>query len=1417
MRSGNFSFTLYYSAFNKVTLTFFMLLYIYGSILFSQPINFRHLTINDGLSQNAVFAILQDSKGFMWFGTTDGLNRYDGYSFKVFNHNPFDTTTVSSNNISFLFEDSRGLIWIGTREADVSIYNQRDGSYNRIKLNSVKNKNFNSEITSIVEDADSNIWISTNNNGLYKVSPVKESRVENPQWFFKVSKIESGIGSNKIYSLLVDSKGILWAGTESNLCKYDRTKNAFIRYFINSKNPSAPNDPSDNSIPSIYEDSKGNFWLGTLSGLVLFDREKESYKTFPHHFDVYRYGWGVIGNIIEDSHGKLWLGTAAELMIFDTKTKSYNYIRNDPFDAKSLSYNLVSGLCMDKTGIVWVGTAGGGINIYDPKANRFSTYVRKKEPDSRVTGFSIRSIIEDDEENIWISTEVLYKWNRATGEFKSFEKSSYDIEAFGNTGGFSMINSSDGKLWICSTEGLFRHDPQQGKIRLYKHTINDESGLPQKNVSAVIEDSKKRIWVTTESYLCRLTDQEKGIFKKYKLQKEHRESNENIRSVIHEDFQNNIWIGTKRGLIHFNSKNESMTLYSTDASDSQSLNENNIKSICADPYEPEKYLWIGTGGGGLNKLDIETKKFTHFTEENGLPNNVVYGILSDSKGNLWLSTNKGLSRFNIKTKSFRNFNVSDGLQSNEFNTGAFYKSKKEEFFFGGINGLNYFYPDSIKENPFKPEIVLTGFKILNTSSSNEKENSIQKNISEIKQINLSHDDNFIQLEFAALDYSAPEKNQYAYILENFNNEWIRSGTVRTATYTNLSPGEYVFRVKGSNNDGVWNEQGISITIIVTPPWWSTWWAYILYGLIFLSGLYGIRQYELNRINLKNQLKIEKVETDSLRNLDQVKSHFFANISHEFRTPLTLILGQIESVMSSDVDTKEKGKLQVANRNARRLLTLINQLLDLSKLEAGSMELNSEQHNIVSFLKSLFYSFESMAEEKNILIRFESECENIQLTFDPDKMEKIFFNLISNAFKFTHAKGEIKVSLIVRHAEFISASSIKWEIPKQARLPVGQVRDDNTKDYVEISIKDNGIGIPADRLPHIFDRFYQVDNSATREHEGTGIGLALTKELVELHKGTITVNSEVGKGTEFIITLPVCDTKSKEEKSVELSLHKTSAEITLEDVSLPDSVLSQTDDIQSPTTQSQQEIILIAEDNTDVRTYIREQLGDQYKICEAMNGEEALLIAQKEIPDLIITDVMMPKKDGYQLSKEIRHDEKTSHIPIIMLTAKAGLDDKIEGLETGIDDYLTKPFSAKELRVRVKNLIYQRARLRKKFSTIRVIKPSEVSTNSVDKIFLEKVTKTIETKFEEEEFGVEILAEEINMSVSQLTRKLNALIDQPPGQLIRSFRLQRAADLLKQNAGTVAEICYKVGFNDQAYFSRAFKKQFGVSPSEYRTS
>lgn len=534
----------------------------------------------------------------------------------------------------------------------------------------------------------------------------------------------------------------------------------------------------------------------------------------------------------------------------------------------------------------------------------------------------------------------------------------------------------------------------------------------------------------------------------------------------------------------------------------------------------------------------------------------------------------------------------------------------------------------------------------------------------------------------------------------------------------------------------------------------------------------------NKIEITlNELKIAQAQ---LQELDKLKSRFFANISHEFRTPLTLILGQIDSIMSGNIGVKVKGRLEIAERNARRLLTLINQLLDLSNLESGSIKLKAEQHNIVSFFKNLFYSFESLAESQKIILKFESEYKNIPVVFDPDKLEKIFYNLISNAFHFTNSEGEIEVSLSV------------------------------VDSYVEIRVKDSGIGIPSDRLPFIFDRFYQVDGSATRKYEGTGIGLALTKELVTLHQGNISVVSKEGEGSEFIVQLPLDDFEIERNEFYKL---KTDTAFLVKDFDATG--IEEKVPVTDSSGPDNDEIILIVEDNPDVRNYIRELLEADYNVIEASNGEEGVLEATNEIPDLIITDVMMPEMDGFQFCKKVRNNEKTSHIPLIMLTAKAGFEDKIEGLESGSDAYITKPFKAKELEVQVKNLLKQRTLLRARFSKLTVIKPSEVSAISADQVFLQKAIEKIENHFGDFQFSTEPLAEHLNMSVSQLNRKLNALIGQPSGQLIRSLRLQRAADLLRQNTASVSEICYNLGFNDHSYFSRAFKKQFGCSPSAYK--
>lgn len=1350
----------------------------------SQHHSFKNISINDGLSQNTVYSILKDSKGYMWFGTKDGLNQYDGYNFVVYQNDPFDTTTISASHISTIYEDSRGLIWVGTFDGGLNLFDRSLEVFYRISLGSIglQHGGFY-EIKAITEDLDSNIWVATNGDGLYKLEQQEDDDFRfTKKHFSHTTGNGESLSSNEIISLHADNQRILWIGTEKGLDKLNIEDETFKHYNINVKNAASSEISSKLSVSSIFQAKSGILWLGTIGGLVSFSRDDERYKFYPHKYNVEQYGWGNIRQITEDSDSCLWLATAMELMKFNPKSKKYSSFTHDPLDTRSLSYNSVASLYYDDTEILWVGTAGMGVDYYNQRAARFSKLQVNSKLLSQQNDFSIRSVLEDYKGNIWVSTNVLFKWERTTGKIISFENKSAGTDAFGNSDVFSMVQTSDGNIWAGTAEGLYRYHPEKKTIKHYPYKSNSLNGLPQKAVYSVFADANDTIWLATENYLSKLVDHEKGIFHNIVYQAGP-PLVEKYRPVISQDTKNRIWLGTKFGLYRLNSDNKTFSVYKNEPLKMTTLSNNQIKSICVDPLYPDRYIWIGTTGG-LNRMDTEEETFVSYTIKDGLPNNVIYGILPDNNNNLWLSTNKGLSRFNPQAGQFRNYSVNDGLQSNEFNTGAYFHSKSGELFFGGIKGLNYFNPEEIKNNENLPDVVLTKIKLGNINISHKTHPEVlNKSVGLTKQINLSHKEDIVTFEFAALEYSAPEKNEYAYMLENLSDKWINATGTRSATFTHLPPGNYIFRVKASNNDGIWNEEGLAIELNVKPPWTNTWYAFLIFGAGFIGLIFVARHYEMNRIRLKNQLKIEKVTADSLREIDQVKSQFFTNISHEFRTPLTIILGQLENVLSSEIDSNDKMKLLVANRNARRLLTLINQLLDLSKLEAGDMKMDTSKYNIVSFIKSVLYSFESMADAKQISLFFESSSENIPVNFDLDKMEKVFYNLISNAIKYNRKLG--KVAIKIRNVDSL---------------------------FVEVSVEDSGAGIPDRYVPFIFNRFYQVDESSTRNFEGTGIGLALVKELVELHKGTVNVKSKEGEGTVFYVKLPFTEA-GKEADTQEIP--KVNHDI------LPDYypqketiVKEEVINEQAKSSADKNEIILIVEDNKDVRTYIREQLEKNFQVKEAADGEEGLKLAREILPDLIVSDLMMPKINGLQLCKTIRQDEMTSHIPIIMLTAKADLEDKIEGLEGGVDDYITKPFSAKELKVRIRNLLIQRKLLGERFKKATIIKPSEVSIVSADQTFLEKIIKLIEDNFENQDFNPDSLASEVNMSVSQLNRKLNALINQPAGQLIRSLRLQRAADLLKHKAGTIAEICYQLDFNDPAYFSRAFKKQFGCSPTEY---
>ncbi|HEX9892830.1 MAG TPA: two-component regulator propeller domain-containing protein, partial [Gemmatimonadales bacterium] len=1332
-----------------------------------ERVAFRHLTIADGLSQNAVQAIVQDHRGFMWFGTKDGLNRYDGYQFVVFRHDPFDSTSISDSDITALFEDKAGWLWVGTRGGGLNRFDRASERFQRYRSGP------NRPITSIAEDAGG-IWIGTDGEGLFRITAQDSGPGAFQRWVHDAVDSRS-LSNNRINAVLADRRGDVWVGTESGLDRLDRSSGGpagFTKYRARSD---APNGLIDREASALYEDAQGRLWIGSLPGVSVFDSARTRISHFYHRYRTYRYGWGEAVEMQEDRAGRIWIATASELMQLDPSTGSFRYFRHNPLDPQGINSNLPIALFRDRSDILWIGTNGYGLNLHDPKANRFGLFRRPASPTqrpSRQAGFSVYTLFEDAAGTIWIDAGLLYRWNRATGAFTSFETSSSRPDDFGNTGVWAIVENPPGGLWTATYRGLYRYEIATGRSRLYRHDPADAGGLPEQVVFDVFQDRDGTLWVVTENYLARLTDPESGRFTSYPY-KEHPTTGQWVFPSTVQDPEGFLWLGSNEGLARFDPATGSFRRYRSDPRRPISLSNDAIRALLPDPKQPRRFLWIGTAGGGLNRFDRETETFTHFTEDTGLPNNVVYGVLADGGGKLWLSTNRGLSRFDPETGRFRNYDANDGLQSNEFNSGAAFKSRSGELFFGGIYGFNYFRPEDIRDNPHVPEVAITAFRRGNRFETvRDSGTALDRSIPETDTLRLSYQDDVIGLEFAALEYSAPAKNRYAYRLVGFNDEWIESGAVRSATYTNLPPGRYTFEVKGSNNDGVWNETGASLAILISPPWWQTWWAYSLYVVLAFSALYGARQYEMNRLRLKSRLEIEQVEAEQLRQLDRARSRLFANVSHEFRTPLTLTLGPLDDLragLHGPLTPAMADQVELARRNAGRVLELINEILELARAEAGRTAVRARRLDLGGFVAGVARSFVPLAERKAIGFEVVPPTEPITLYADPGHLEKVVSNLLSNAFKFTPRNGAVRLTVTADAAT------------------------------ARIGVRDSGPGIPADERTRVFDRFHRVEATAGNQ-PGTGIGLALAKELAGLHGGSITVESEVGVGSSFVVALPLgrahlTDDQIAAEGEIVTapSTHPIIPPRPEMTPALSEKVPAAEDDVTT---------VLIIEDNDEVRAYVRQHLMPAYRVLEAVDGEAGLEMTRRLLPDLVLSDVMMPGLDGYALCRAIKTDPETEFIPVILLTARAEPADRLAGLREQADDYLTKPFEVGELLTRIENLIAIRRRLRERFKgTVPApaprLQPTPAAVEPADEQFLDRVRMAIEANLDEESFNVEKLAREVAHSRGHLHRRLRHLLGETPSDLIRRMRLERAAQLLESQTGSVAEVAYSVGFKSVA--------------------
>jgi len=1355
-------------------------------VIMREALKFEHLNVEDGLSQSWVHCIIQDRKGFMWIGTQDGLNKYDGYNFKIYKYNSDDSTSIGSNYIRTIYEDHLGELWIGTIGGGLCRYDRYNDAFVRYQYSG---DNPNSICTNAVvcifeseNDDRYTLWIG-GNNGLNKYNRKSDDFT---RYYPEENKLKFKTNVNWIGSITQDRSGQVWIGTwREGLFKYNAEKDRFVRYQLRPEHSGTfVNQYVWKLFGSRWND-KSIIWMGSdINGLYKIDTEHDQIKNYFLQSDNPA---SISDNRIitiyqkPDENNVLWIGTEqGGLNRLNIRTEEFTHFKHQTGCQQSLKDNRVMSIFEDKSGLMWIGTLQG-ISKFEPRNPNFQTIQENTVHPNGLRGNYVTAIHESGMKNnqpvLWIGTRAdgLNSLNRNSGRFTTFTHVPENINSISSNWITTISEfqyNGRNVLWVSTIGGFNRIDLVTKQIKRFY--------IPQKNpvhneILAQCVDKNGRVWLGTQGTFLFSFDPVSEQFTEYK-------TFWSIINTLYVDRLGMLWIGTGGGLFKMNTSTLDRKRYWHNASDPKSISNNIVWSIIEDR---EGIIWIGTSGG-LNRFDRNTETFSSFEEKDGLSNNTVRAMLEDDHGNLWLSTNKGISHFNPITKEFRNYDATDGLQGDEFYWDASCMNSRGEMFFGGINGLTYFHPDSIIENTYIPPIVLTDFQIFNKSIKPGIDSPLKEPVSEVKEIILSHNQTNFTLEFAALDYHNSGKNKYAYMMENVDPDWVHTDASRRfATYTHLDPGEYVFQVKGSNNDGIWNETGTSVKITILPPWWRTTWAYLSYIVFIIALIYFLRRYELNRLGLKHNLEIKDLETGKLLEMDHLKSKFFANISHEFRTPLTLILAPIDELVTETRFESHRKVFKRIKHNAKRLLSLINQLLDLSRLEASELKLHAIRSDIVQLSRSLLANFESMAVARNISLKFKSSAKALWVWLDTECYEKIITNLLSNAFKFSEGDSVITIEL--------------QENPSSDKFESGSVT---------ISVSDQGKGMPDGEVEKIFNRFYQTDDDLSRSYEGSGIGLALVKELVELHHGTIGVKSFIGKGTKFTIELHL----GKSHLSMnEISKSTPEAKKELKELYSDDS--DEVDDHESAIEQ-EKATILIVEDNRDMQQHLAEILQKDFNLHFANNGERGLSSATEKIPELILSDVMMPEMNGIEMCKKIKTDKRTSHIPVILLTARAGEESKLEGLDTGADEYLEKPFSKRELMTRIRNLIAQRKHLQLKFAKNITFQVSEMEINRLDKDFLSEVISCIEKNLSSSEYSVEILANDLFLSRIQLHRKLSALCGKSASEFIRSYRLAKAAELFDSKQGNVSQVAYQTGFNSLNYFSKMFKQQYGVLPSEY---
>lgn len=1360
----------------KAKLLLIYLILLISFISSANSIRFNHLTSDDGISQSEVYAFLEASNGFMWFGTVDGLNRYDGYNIKTFNTDRYNPNSLSNNTIKCLLEDEMGRIWIGTDDG-LNYYDPNTENIYRVKIDN------NNKISVMSLFLHNDQLLVGSSNGLWTTT-LPDNHIQVDEMKFKI--IDSPFKERKIRTMIKSSFGGVWVLSVTNIIRLDFKLGKTDPVIVEKINFDGIGDFTD-----CVEDSTGCLWI-TLraNGIARYNPITKKLKVLSNDKTYAKYSKECV-KIVLGKDGKFWIGTFDEGLIliqFNYSQEIIEHIESvkySPRNYSGLNTNLIYTLYVTKNDKIWVGTIGSGINIYNPEQKKFQHYIIQGLRDEFGNSNFIRSVSVDNQNRILAGThkDGLYLVDRKTNESKKI--------GFGKETVFHIQKYEENKYFICTSNGISLVELVGDNLKIYKK----EGKYDKTSSFYVVKGNANIYWRATLDGLVRMRVIQNEIVDDFKYTKNSNPaiSINNCRILFFDNEANQLFVGTEGGGLNCLKLDKNGYPQKTEVfmkgDDPNSISNNYVRSIIQDR---DKNIWIGTYEG-LNKL-IETsdgtKKFISYTKKNGLPNNMIESIVEDNNHFLWIGTNSGLSKFSLSDYRFVNYNKKDGLQSNEFSEHTAYKTSNGEIVMGGINGINTFYPEEIKVSKLKPRVTITDFYLNNynvkVGEKIGKTMPLVRSITMTDSIILASDNKNIGFTFSAMLYPNAEKVEYAYMLEGFDKNWhYTDAKNRNANYTNLRFGKYIFKVKATNTDRVWENNTIKeVFIHIKTPFFLTWYAFVLYVAAFIIIITYFSHFTIIRYKTKKKLLLEKEHNEKLQKLDELRINFFINISHDLRTPLTLIMGPLEQIMKdNNVVGNIRESLSLVMRNVKRLNFLVEQLLDIRKAESGSLKAKLQPIDLLEFTREEVSHFSYFIMKKGLNLVLEHTESTLIFCFDPSMISKVYFNIISNAIKFTN-EGQIRIT-------------IKTTVRENYKI----LNNGQHDSYVCVEIKDTGIGVSKEHRNHIFERFYQ---DTKQKGSGFGIGLSHTKELIEAHNGFIEVESAENEGTTIRFFLPYIK-NAEPEKTTMISAEQT---YILDD---------ETDDEHEEPINLNFKTILVVDDNPDMICYLRSGLKSGYNVISAKDGVEGLTLALKNDPDFIISDVMMPNMDGIEFCKEVRNNIKISHVPFVLLTAKIDVDTKYQGIEIGADDYIPKPFNMDYLHLRINNLLQSRERLRKLFQKDELNEPSALTVSLIDEQFMKVLTDAINENLSNPNFTINSLESQLGMSHSAFYRKIKNITGQSGKELLQNVRMKKARQLILENKGIrIFEVAQMVGFADAIYFSRSFKEMYGYAPSEIKT-